>query len=138
MADDTPAVSSISMAHLLSLGMFVFGMDTLPYQALERTMRWRHEETERFLARAVSQYAGPGPDNITISGKLVPEIAGTYSSFGTITDMADTGGNWPLMDGTGSIWGNFRIDQLHLAYQNVMAGGVPRAMEFSLDLTRVS
>lgn len=138
MADETPAVTSMSMAHLMSLGMFIFGMDTLPYQALEQTVRWRHENMPRFLARDASQYVGPGEEVVTISGKLVPEIAGSYSSFGAIREMGDSGGKWPLMDGTGSIWGNFRIDQLHLAHEGVMAAGIPRGMDFSLDLFRVS
>ena len=42
-------------------------------------------------ARAATQFAGPGEDNITLSGILMPEAAGTLDSIETIRAMADHG-----------------------------------------------
>lgn len=125
-----------SPAHLMTLGMFLFGMDTLPYQDLQRRMSWRHEESERFGARPASQFAGPGDDTVTLSGLIVPEIAGTYSSLDRLIEMADTGDNWPLVDGFGRILGHFRIETLDQGHRGVMAGGIPRGIEFGLELKR--
>jgi phage protein U len=122
----------------MSLGLFVFGMDTAPYNDFEQTIGWRHADQERFRARPAHQFAGPGEDAATISGHLVPEIGGKYSALDTLKDMADTGGNWPLMNGLGVVLGQFRIEKMRKVHHHIMAGGIPRAMDFILDLTRVA
>lgn len=127
----------LSPAHLLTLGMFVFGMDTFAYDLLERTISWRHEQSERFGARPASQFIGPGDDTITISGLIVPEIAGSYSSIDLLQEMGDTGDNWPLLNGLGYVMGHYQIMGMRIGHRGVMAGGIPRAVEFSLDLLRV-
>lgn len=126
-----------SPAHLLSLGMFVFGMDTLAYDELSRRVSWRHPQSDRFMARAASQFAGPGEDSITIGALLVPEIAGSYSSLATLEGMADTGDSWQLLDGLGRVLGSYRIDSLEEAHRDVMAGGIPRAKAVTIELSRV-
>jgi hypothetical protein len=68
---------------LMTLGMFVFSVETTLYEVLIRSREWRHASAERFGARAASQYVGPGQDNVTISGLLVPEIQGRYSALET-------------------------------------------------------
>lgn len=132
------STSTLSPAHLMSLGLFVFGMETAPYNEFSRKMAWRHEETERFMARPAAQYTGPGEDSITISGHLVPELAGSYSALDRLAEMADTGGNWPLMDGLGRVLGWYRIEGLDRAYRDILAGGIPRSIDFTLDLKRVA
>lgn len=128
--------TTLSPAHLMTLGMFVFGMDTIPYQDLQRRMTWRHEQSERFGARPASQFAGPGEDSITIGGLVVPELAGRYSAIETLIEMADTGDHWPLMDGTGRVLGDFRIETIDQAHKGVLAGGIPRGIDFSMELKR--
>ncbi|KQM22316.1 hypothetical protein ASE49_01070 [Novosphingobium sp. Leaf2] len=127
----------MSPAQLLTLGMFLFGMDTAAYADLQRSQAWRHEGTDRHMARPATQFVGPGEDTITLAGVLVPEIAGSYSALDRLVEMADTGGNWPLVDGTGRVLGHFRIDQLDTGHRMVLAGGIPRAVEFQIKLTRV-
>ncbi len=127
----------MSPSQLLTLGMFLFGMDTAAYSDFQRTQAWRHEGTDRHMARPASQFVGPGEDRITLAGLLVPEIAGTYSSLDRLVEMADTGGNWPLVDGAGRVLGHFRIDVLDTAHRTVLAGGIPRAVDFQIQLTRV-
>jgi hypothetical protein len=129
--------TTLSPAHLMTLGMFVFGMDTVPYQDLQRRMTWRHEQSERFGARPASQFAGPGEDSITIAGLVVPEIAGRYSAIETLIEMADTGDHWPLMDGTGRVLGDFRIETIDQSHKGVLAGGIPRGIDFAMELKRV-
>ena len=127
----------LSPAKLLSLGMFVFGMDTAAYSEFQRSQGWRHEGSDRHMARPASQFTGPGEDVITLAGLLVPEIAGNYGALESLVEMADTGGNWPLIDGTGLVLGHYRIDRLNRDHRMVLAGGIPRAIDFSLELTRV-
>lgn len=127
----------MSPSQLLTLGMFLFGMDTAAYSDFQRSQAWRHEGTDRHMARPASQFVGPGEDRITLAGLLVPEIAGSYSSLDRLVEMADTGGNWPLVDGAGRVLGHFRIDLIDTAHRTVLAGGIPRAVDFQIQLTRV-
>lgn len=129
--------TTLSPAHLMTLGMFVFGMDTVPYQDLQRRMTWRHEQSERFGARPASQFAGPVEDSITIAGLVMPELAGRYSAIETLIEMADTGDHWPLMDGTGRVLGDFRIETIDQSHKGVLAGGIPRGIDFAMELKRV-
>lgn len=124
-------------SQLLTLGLFVFGMDTIAYDELVRRTSWRHAQTERFGARPASQYVGPGEDTITINALLVPEIAGSYSALTTLHDMADTGDHWMLIDGLGRVLGLFRIDSIEEGHRAVMAGGIPRAKTVSIELARI-
>ncbi|NBC35532.1 oxidoreductase [Novosphingobium sp. FSY-8] len=132
------ASAALSPAHLMTLGMFVFGMDTAAYDTFTHRIGWRHEQTERFMALPASQFVGPGETAVSLSGIVVPEIAGTYSALTTLEQMADTGAYWPLLDGMGNVLGHFAIISLDRAYQAIMAGGIPRAIAFTLELKRMA
>lgn len=125
-----------SSRELMSLGMFVFSMDTALYDTLTRSREWRHATAERFGARAASQFVGPGADNIGLSGLIVPEIAGRYSTLETLADMAAAGESYPLMDGLGRILGHYRIVRLDEDHRVIMAGGIARNVAFRLELER--
>lgn len=122
---------------LLTLGLFVFGMDTIAYDEFRRRTSWRHAQTERFGARPASQFTGPGDDTVTIGAKLIPEIAGSYSAIDTLRDMADSGDSWLLIDGLGGVIGKFRIDGIDEEHRAIMAGGIPRAKSISIEMTRI-
>jgi len=121
---------------LMTLGMFVFSMDTALYDALSRSREWRHATAERFGAREASQFLGPGADNVSLSGRIVPEIAGRYSALETLADMAAAGDAYPLIDGLGRILGHYRIVRLDEDHAVIMAGGIPRNIAFRLELER--
>lgn len=123
---------------LLTLGLFVFAMDSLPFQELQRRTDWRHASSERFGARPASQYAGPGEDKVSLTGTLVPEVAGAYSAIERLREMADSGDSWPLVTGQGTVLGNFRIVAVDERQTLHLAGGLPRRVEFAVDLERVS
>lgn len=123
--------------HLLTLGMFVFGMDSLPYQQLQHSIEWRHGSTERHMTRPASQFLGPGTETISIAGLCVPEIAGSYGAFETLRAMGDTGDDYTLLDGFGRVLGDFQIARLEQEHLSVMAGGIPRHIGFRLELVRV-
>ena len=117
--------------------MFIFGMDTIPYQDLQRRMSWRHEDSDRFGQRPAGQFAGPGEDDITIAGLVVPEVAGSYGAIERLVEMDDTGDNWPLVDGMGRVLGHYRINSIDLGHVGIMAGGLPRGQNFTMELGRV-
>ena len=121
---------------LLSLGLFVFSLETLTFDELTRKMDWRHAKSERHGARAASQFLGPGEDKISLSGSLVPELIGDYGAITRLREMAASGDAWSLVDGAGSVLGQFRIMNLdeHQTYH--VPGGFARKIDFALDLDR--
>jgi phage protein U len=122
---------------LAALGMFVFDTDTALFDALQRQRDWRHQRTDRFGTRAASQFVGPGEDRVTLTGALIPELAGTYSAMETIAAMADEGEAYPLSDGTGTILGTFTIERLSEQKANLIDDGRARRNDFTIELSRV-
>lgn len=136
---DTSALRTAGLpqgTELMVLGMFVFGMKSLPYQEFQRRMSWRHATSERHTERPAAQYVGLGEDTVSLTGVLVPEVAGSFSAIDNLVDMASTGDNWPLLDGAGQIWGSYRIENIDLRGTSIISGGIARRTEFAVDLVR--
>lgn len=122
---------------MLSLGQFVFSLDTLAYQQLQRATDWRHAANSRVGARAASQFVGPGDDKITLNGVLLPELAGKRTSLDTVRDMGGQGAAWSLVDGNGVVYGAFVLLSVNETSTLFFADGTPRRIEFTLELRRV-
>jgi len=125
------------VAALMTLGMFAFELATLPHDSYGRKISWSFAEGERVGARAATQFLGPGEDKVTISGAVLPGLAGSYSAIDTLVDMGGQGEAWPLLDGAGRVWGTYRIDGIDQKGGHIMDNGVARRVDFSIELTRV-
>lgn len=121
---------------MMALGLYVFGLHTVPYQQLQRSMSWRHPSLPRVGKRAARQFAGPGDDTITLSGVLYPEITGGKISLAALQYMADFGKAWPLIEGTGVFYGLFVIEEISQTDSVFFPDGAARKIEFSMKLTR--
>lgn len=122
---------------MMTLGMFVFGMQTVAYQEFQRQTEWRHGSTARIGVRPARQYLGPGDDSITLPGVLLPELCGSSLSLDAMRVMADTGKAWPLIEGTGRIYGLYVIESLRETRSLFFQDGAARRIEFTLSLTRI-
>lgn len=122
---------------MMALGLYVFGLYTVPYQQLQRQMSWRHPANSRVGRRPSRQFLGPGDDIITLSGVLYPELTGGKVSLAALKTMADEGKAWPLIEGTGIFYGLYVIEELSQTDAVFFPDGSPRKIEFSLKLTRV-
>lgn len=122
---------------LASLGLFVFDLASFPFAEMSHRTDWRQAKTERIGARAASQYLGPGDESVSLAGAIVPEVAGSYGAIATLKKMADQGEAWPLVDGSGTVWGNFRIVGMDARRRHMLVDGTPRLVDFTLDLDRV-
>jgi phage protein U len=123
---------------LFALGLFVFDSQTMLPDRIERDRAFRHARDDRFLAPAASQFVGVGDDKVTLTGTLVPELAGSASAIETLTEMASEGEAWPLMDGTGTILGTYTIDRVANGGSNLIDTGQARKIDFTIELTRVA
>ncbi|MEI6418664.1 MAG: phage tail protein [Sphingomonadales bacterium] len=130
---------------MLALGMFVFGLDTLPYQDFSRKQDWKHARLARVGARDASQFTGPGADTLQLKGYIVPEFAGpnlagsdgTTTSLDQLRDMAASGQAFPLVDGNGRVLGAWVIDGIEEGQSIFFANGQPRRIDFTIDLHQV-
>lgn len=122
---------------MMCLGQFVFSLSTLAYQGFQRQTQWRHPSNSRVGARPARQYAGPGDDNITLQGLLAPELTGSIDSLDKLREMADTGSAWPLVEGTGRVYGLYAIESMSEGRTLFFKDGAARRIEFTVNLVRV-
>ncbi|MEG6991551.1 phage tail protein, partial [Pseudomonas aeruginosa] len=95
---------------LMAFGMFVFSLETAAYQDFQRQTEWRHGSTSRIGTNPARQFLGRGDESITLQGVLLPALAGSVLSLDTLRSMADTGKAYPLIEGTGRIYGVWVIE----------------------------
>ncbi len=122
---------------LLALGLFVFETPTIPFTEIQRRSSWRHAKSARVGTCDASQYLGPGDDQVSLSGVLLPGYAGSFASMRSLRTMADEGEAWPLITGTGEVLGDFVIVGLDTRSSYLMVDGLPRKVDFGIDLDRV-
>ena len=122
---------------MLALGMFVFSLSTLAYQELQRQTEWRHPSSSRVGAAPARQFIGRGDDSISLPGIIFPELAGTTLSLDALRLMANTGKAWPMIEGTGRIYGLWVIESLSETKTVFFRDGTARRIEFTLSLKRI-
>ncbi|GAB2928088.1 phage tail protein [Hafnia psychrotolerans] len=123
---------------MMILGMFPFALQTTPYQTSNQANTWRHVKNDRVGKSPRYQYIGPDEEPITLSGTLYPEISGGDVSLITLETMAYTGRAWPLIEGTGRIYGMYVIDGLTQNRSEFFQDGKARKIDFTLSLKKVS
>jgi len=122
---------------MLALGMFVFSLSTVAYQELQRQTDWRHASNSRIGAPPARQFVGRGEDAITLPGIILPELAGSPLSLDALRLMANTGKPWPVVEGSGRIYGLWVIESLSETKTFFFRDGTPRRIEFTLSLKRI-
>ena len=122
---------------MMSLGMFIFSLETLAYQELQRQTEWRHGSTSRIGTNPARQFLGRGEDSISMPGILLPALAGSPLSLDTLRAMADTGKAWPLIEGTGRILGIWVIENISETKTLFFQDGAARRIEFTIALKRI-
>lgn len=121
---------------MCALGMFVFSLSTAAYQELQRQTDWRHASNSRVGAAPARQFVGRGDDSITLPGIIFPELAGSALSLDALRLMANTGKAWPMVEGSGRIYGLWVIESLSETKTIFFSNGTPRRIEFTLSLKR--
>lgn len=122
---------------MMALGLFVFSLDTAPYQEFQRQVGWRHPSNNRVGRRPAHQYAGPDDETITLSGRLMPELTGGEWTLAVLELMGDTGSAYTLIEGTGRYYGQFVIESLDTKRTYFFQDGAARVADFTLKLTRI-
>ncbi|BDD79942.1 hypothetical protein [Burkholderia phage FLC10] len=123
---------------MMALGQFAFGLPDLVYQELQRRTSWKHPSTSRTGGRNARQFTGAGDDAITLTGWFATNQGiGKLSSVTTLRNMGDDGEAYVLVDGAGNVYGAFVIEGLDEGQTLHASNGLPRRVEFTLNLMRV-
>ena len=120
---------------MMILGMFPFSIPTAVYQQLQRSTNWRHPSNSLVGDMPAYQFTGRGEDTISLDGSIVPEF-GSQMSITALRVMGDTGKAWPLISGTGKVFGLYHIDDLQETQTIFFPDGTPKKIEFSLKMTQ--
>jgi uncharacterized protein len=119
---------------LLSLGMFVFAIDTLAYDEFQRKRAWRFASNGRVGAKDAIQFTGADLETISLSGSAHIDLAQGRVSLDKLIEMASEGDDWPLVDGLGNVLGNFVITAIDERHRHFLPNGQPRQIDFGIDL----
>ena len=121
---------------MMVYGMFVFELKTIPHQQMQQSKTWRHVKNERINRSAKWQYIGAGDDQIILSGVLYPQITGGKVSLAVLDTQAYTGRPWPLISGTGQIFGMYALTQLQTTHTEFDQYGEAKKIEFTITFQR--
>ncbi|MCC7005176.1 MAG: phage tail protein [Ottowia sp.] len=122
---------------MMAFGMFVFSLSTVAYQGLQQQIGWRHPATSRIGQRPARQYLGHDDETITLNGVLLPELSGGEKSLTALRLLGDQGKAWPLIEGTGKLYGLYVLESLDMTRSVFFNDGSARRIEFSMTLKRV-
>ena len=123
---------------ILSLGQFVFSVDTLTFNELQRSRSWSFASNDIAQGRPQCQFTGTGEETISIPFLIYQDHGfGNRQSVDDLAEMADTGAGYVLIDGSGYIYGVFAIDSIDDNRSFLTINGVPRKVDGTLKLTRV-
>lgn len=123
---------------ILSLGQFVFSVDTLTYNELQRSRSWDFASNSIAQGRDQYQFTGVGEETISIPFLIYQEHGfGTIQSVDDLAEMADTGAGYVLIDGTGYIYGVFSIKSIDDNRSYISLNGVAKKVDGTLKLVRV-
>lgn len=122
---------------MLALGMFVFERRTLPYQSMQYSKDYRWASNTRIGKPPAYQFLGEGENAIQLAGTLYPAITGGVISLLAVELMADGGRAWPLIEGTGIIFGMYIVDKVSTTHTEFFSDGAARKIDFTLSLKRV-
>lgn len=119
---------------LMSLGMFVFSIPTLAYDELQRRSSWRVARNSVVGAKDALQFLGADLDTISLSGSAPAEISKGRASIDQLREMAAEGEAWPLVDGSGIVWGAYIITGIDERQSRFTPDGTARMIDFAIDL----
>lgn len=121
---------------MLALGDFRFSISTAAYDQLQRSTDYRWSSQDRIGKAPALQFGGPGADTIELPGTIYPHYAGGLGQIDGMRTEANKGKPLLMVDGLGRVCGYWVIEAVRETQGVLFADGVPRRMEFSLNLRR--
>ena len=118
----------------MTLGGYVFGIDSAAYDEMRRVAEYRWEALARIGRSPARQWLGPGDETIELSGTIYPVRRRAEEELDALRAEAAKGEPLRLMLGTGEILGLWVIRRISETAGTFLAGGVPRKADFRVQL----
>lgn len=123
---------------LLALGQFVFSVDTMTYNELQRSRSWSYASNSIAQGRDQHQFTGAGEETVTVPFLIYQSHGfGNRQSIDDLSEMADSGSGYVLIDGSGYLYGVFAITAIDETRSYITNRGVPRKIDGTMKLMRV-
>ena len=119
---------------LMTLGGYVFGIDSAAYDEMRRVAEYRWEALARIGRSPARQWLGPGDETIELNGTIYPVRRRAEEELDALRAEAAKGEPLRLMLGTGEILGLWVIRRISETAGTFLAGGVPRKADFRVQL----
>ena len=121
---------------MMTLGSVAFSVATTAFQRLRRVTAFRWPALERVGRWPARQFTGPGLDQITLDGVIMPTYRGSAASVDALRGLALTGQPYQLSAGTGEVYGLWCLSQVEEDRSGLFADGAPRRVAWVLQLVR--
>ncbi|VVE46576.1 phage tail protein [Pandoraea terrigena] len=121
---------------MMAYGLFVFTLNTVAYQEFTRQINWRFAANPRVGLRPARQFIGVDEDPITLKGTLLPELTGGRMSLKMLELLGSQGKAWPMLEGSGTIYGMYTLESLETTSSLFFDNGAPRRIEFTATFKR--
>ncbi|NCC97930.1 MAG: phage tail protein [Synergistales bacterium] len=122
---------------MLKLGPYSFSVNAAAYQEMSRIVTHRWSKQDLIDRRPGYQYVGPGEETMHLPGVIYPQFKGGASQVESMRKIAETGDPLLLIDSLGYIYGRWAIQRVEEKSSIFLPGGIPRRIDFSLDLVYV-
>lgn len=127
---------------LLRLGPYRFSVDTAAYQQLRRRATFEWPALPRLWNEPAIQYAGAGPEEISIDGTILPAFHGGLDQIAQMRELARAPLGqlepepYALVTGYGEYLGEWAILEVEESWDAIQSRGAPGRQRFSLRLRR--
>jgi phage protein U len=121
---------------MMKLGPYSFGLQTAAYQEFQRSTAYTWAAQARFGKFNTLQATGPGDDGLTLSGVVFPEHFGGTGQLDAMRALAELQQPQALIDGRGTMLGQWVIESIDETGSIFAARGVARRQDFSIKLKR--
>lgn len=117
--------------------LFTLSKSNVSYSNLSSNKNYRHAFNERIGSRASQQFLGAGQETITITGTLVPFVAGGRLALHRFQSQADSGLPFPLIESNGTVHGFYVITTISTEESEHVKDGRPKVIEYTITFQRV-
>lgn len=117
----------------MRLGRFRFGVSSLGYTDLTRTIEFALAPQERLFARTSHQYMGVGVESVKIRGMVFPKDR-RFGGMAEVNAMRGASTSYGLGTSLGQWHGRWFVRSVTDVQQHFHPDGTPRKVEFTVEL----
>lgn len=119
---------------LFMLGPFMFSTSTTAPSTWTRKKSFKWAPVPRVGAQDSLQYMGPGDDTLTLAGVVFSNFKGGVGQVEYMRTIAEQGKPMPMMDGNGTVWGNWCILEVSEVAESFRDDATPRKQQWTISL----